>query len=144
MKNLKVKKVFLCYIKLGLSRDTNYIWHGTFGTGKGSQSQSCKIWTSNSSEVNGLAADFLAKSMTDETKVDCSQSLIVLCIEMPLYLAQKYLASLYGDDNNKEADGAKANVFDLSPEEHKKLLQMYDEEWAPYVEHHNYYHFRWT
>jgi hypothetical protein len=85
----------------------------------------------------GLAADFLVETMLDQKKQECSQSLIVLCIEIPSYLAKEYETSVH--DLPPDSD----KPFELSHREHKRLLEMFDEEWATYALNQNYYTFRW-
>ncbi|OXA64806.1 collagen alpha-1(XV) chain [Folsomia candida] len=116
--------------------DENLAWHGSFETGDGSFTGSCKSWTTNASNMTGLAGDFLYNHMLDQKRIPCNSSLIVFCIEISQNLARKHISNLLDlpEDSTKSVH--------LSDEEHKLVLEKYDNEWDELTksDHNRHFH----
>lgn len=125
-----------CTVFKFFDRDENLAWHGSFETGDGSFTGSCKSWTTNASNMTGLAGDFLYNHMLDQKRIPCNSSLIVFCIEISQNLARKHISNLLDlpEDSTKSVH--------LSDEEHKLVLEKYDNEWDELTksDHNRHFH----
>lgn len=95
-------------------------WHGSFETGKGSFTGSCKSWTTDKPEVTGLASDFLLKHMLDQGKMSCYNKLVVFCIEVPQDIVRYLMARMFELPKNN------TKHVTLSYDEHNLLLKNLD------------------
>ena len=57
------------------------IWHGADKRGARDVDSYCDAWHSNSQQKFGFASSLLHGKLLDQEKVQCSDQLIVLCIE---------------------------------------------------------------